>query len=140
MTAKFGKSFYGLVLVLLLTACSAHLPPTAKLAEMSRDDFMAAMRWKRFQVAASLMQPELRQEFLANFAPLRDLHIVDVRLLDVQTFDDGARFETALEMDYYLPPSVTVKTFAFNQRWQYFSGEGSPHQGFMIITPFPAFP
>lgn len=140
MTANFAKSFYRLVLILLLAACSVHLPPTANLAEMSREDFMTAMRWKRFQVAASLMRPELRQEFMANFAPLRDLHIVDVRLLDVQTFDDGVRFETALEMDYYLPPSVTVKTFAFTQGWEYFRGEGSHHQGFMIVTPFPAFP
>lgn len=140
MNMIFARAFSALLLVALLTACGNHMPPTSSLAEMSREDFMSAMRWKRFQVAASLMQPELRQDFMATFTPLRDIHIVDVRLLDVQSFDDERRFEASLEMDYYLLPAVTVKTFGFTQSWQYFTGEESEKPGFFIVTPFPAFP
>ncbi len=43
-------------------------------------------------------------------------------------------------MDYYLLPSVTVKTFSFDQTWVYFNGEDSPQTGFLIITSFPDFP
>ncbi len=107
---------------------------------MSRDDFMNALRWKRYQVAASLMQPEYAQEFLKTFRTLKDIHIVDVRLLDIKRSAEGWRFDTTMEMDYYLLPSVTVKTFSFDQTWEFFSGEGSKEQAYFIVTPFPDFP
>ena len=107
---------------------------------MSRDDFMNALRWKRYQVAASLMQPEYGQEFLKTFRTLKDIHIVDVRLLDIKRSAEGWRFDTTMEMDYYLLPSVTVKTFSFDQTWEFFSGEDSKGQAYFIVTPFPDFP
>lgn len=140
MIAIISKVLCGFLLVLTLAACASHMPPTGNLAEDSRADFMNAMRWKRFQVAASLMEPQLRQDFLATFAPLRDIHIVDVRLMEVQPFDGERRFEAIVEMDYYLLPSVTVKTFSFAQSWEYFSGDDPERQGFLIVTPFPDFP
>ena len=141
MTLNFSKLFCGLLLALLLAACigQSQVPPD-KIAEMSRDDFMSAMRWKQYQVAANLMKPEFREDFLAAFNDLKDIHIVDVRLIDLQSSQEDRRFETTLEMDYYLLPSVTVKTFRFKQTWIYFDGEDPALQGFLIVTPFPAFP
>jgi hypothetical protein len=101
---------------------------------------MNAMRWKRFQVAASLMQPEHRGKFMETFKELKDLHIVDVRLVDLKTLAEGRRFETSMEMDYYLLPSVSVKTFNFDQSWVFFDAEDSIVKGFFIVTPFPDFP
>jgi len=140
VTLKFLKLLCVSLLVLLLAACSSHLQPTADLGEMSRDDFMSAMRWKRFQVAASLMQPEHRQSFMKTFSSLKDIDIIDVRLIDLQVSEEGWRFETTVEMDYYLLPSVTVKTFSFDQTWLFFSGNETELQGFFITTPFPDFP
>lgn len=140
MILNFLKLLCVSVLVLLLTACSSRLQPTVELGEMSRDDFMSAMRWKRFKVAASLMQPEHRQGFMKTFSSLKDIDITDVRLMDLQTSEEGWRFETRVEMDYYLLPSVTVKTFRFDQTWLFFSGDETELQGFFITTPFPDFP
>ena len=140
MTLNFCKLMCGFIVVLLLAACSSQLQPTAKLAEMSRDDFMAAMRWKSFKTAASLMQPELRKEFIKTFASLKGIDITDVRLIDLQVYDEGQRFETTVEMDYYLLPSVTVKTFSFDQTWLFIAGDAPTQQGFFITTPFPKFP
>ena len=128
----------------MLVACGVQqkleLKQRAELGEYSRDDFMNGMRWKRFKVAASLMKPEYRQDFMATFTPLKDIHIFDVRLIDMQTSEEGRRFETTVEMDYYLLPSVTVKTFQFEQTWVYFEGDDQSLQGFFIVTPFPDFP
>ena len=140
MTLNFCKLVCGFVLVLLLAACSSHVQPTAKLAEMSRDDFMAGMRWKSFKAAANLMQPEHRQAFMKTFSSLKDIDVTDVRLVDLQVYDEGRRFETTVEMDYYLLPSVTVKTFRFDQTWLFFAGDDQAQQGFLITTPFPDFP
>lgn len=124
-----------------LLACSSHLDkPVTEVAEMSRDDFMNALRWKQYKVAAEFMLPENRKDFLATFRKLKDIHITDVRLLDLQETAEGRRFETSIEMDYYLLPSVSVKTFSFTQDWVYFAGEDSSQKGFRIITSFPDFP
>ena len=124
-----------------LLACSSHLDkPVTEVAEMSRDDFMNALRWKQYKVAAEFMLPDNRKDFLATFRKLKDIHITDVRLLDLQETVEGRRFETSIEMDYYLLPSVSVKTFSFTQDWVYFAGEDSSQKGFRIITSFPDFP
>jgi hypothetical protein len=140
MLKAFCRGLCGLSLVFTLFACASHVQPTEKLGEMSRDDFMNGMRWKRFNVSASFMQPEYRKDFLTTFADVKDIHITDIRLLDLQPFDENRRFDTTIEMDYYLLPSVTVKTFRFNQTWQFFDGENYPHEGYLIVTPFPEFP
>jgi len=124
-----------------MLACSSHLDkPVTEVAEMSRDDFMNALRWKQYKVAAEFMLPENRKDFLATFRKLKDIHITDVRLLDLQETAEGRRFETSIEMDYYLLPSVSLKTFSFTQDWVYFAGEDSSQKGFRIITSFPDFP
>ena len=124
-----------------LLACSSHLDkPVTEVAEMSRDDFMNALRWKQYKVAAEFMLPENRKDFLATFRKLKGIHITDVRLLDLQETAEGRRFETSIEMDYYLLPSVSLKTFSFTQDWVYFAGEDSSQKGFRIITSFPDFP
>jgi hypothetical protein len=124
-----------------LLACSSHLDkPVNEIAELSRKDFMNALRWKQYKAAAEFMLPENRKDFLATFNKLKDIHITDVRLLDLKETAEGRRFETSLEMDYYLLPSVSVKTFRFEQDWVYFASEGSSQQGFRIITSFPDFP
>ncbi len=139
MLLNFVKSLCGLSL-LLLVACGSHVQPTAQLSETSLDNFMDAMRWKRFKGAASLMQPELRKDFVKTFTALKDLHITDVKLVDVVPSEENRHLEAILEMEYYLPPSVTVKTFQFDQTWEFFDEDDQPLQGFFIVTPFPAFP
>jgi hypothetical protein len=135
------KSLCGLALILFLVACGSHVQtPPDKLGEMSRDDFNSALRWKQYQVAASLMKPEYREDFLTTFNSLKDLNIVDVRLVDLKNFQEDRRFDTTIEMDYYILPSITLKTFRFKQTWVFFDGEDSELKGFLIVTPFPEFP
>ncbi|MBE0574754.1 MAG: hypothetical protein IH613_02550 [Desulfuromonadales bacterium] len=140
MNWNFCRLLCSFMLVLLLAACSSHVQPPAELGEMSRNDFMTAMRWKNFKAAASHLQPEHRQAFMKTFTSLKDIDITDVRLADLQIYDEGQRFETTVVMEYYLLPSVTVKTFSFDQTWLFFAGADPAHQGFFIATPFPDFP
>ena len=138
---KFMKVFCASAILFSLLACSSHLDKSVnEVAELSRNDFMNALRWKQYKVAAEFMLPENRKDFLATFNKLKDIHITDVRLLDLQEKAEGRRFETSIEMDYYLLPSVSVKTFSFAQDWVYFAGEDSAQKGFRIITSFPDFP
>jgi hypothetical protein len=138
---NFMKVLFSATVFFSLLACGSHLDKSVnELGEMSRDDFMNALRWKQYKVAADFMLPENRKDFLTTFNKLKDIHITDVRLLDLQETAQGRRFEASVEMDYYLLPSVSVKTFNFDQTWVYFAGEDSPQSGFRIITSFPDFP
>ena len=140
MILNFMKVLSGFVILLSLLACSGLVKPVGEIGEASRDDFMNAMRWKQLKVATEFMLPENRKDFLATFKKVKDIHITDVRLLDLQSSAEGRRFETVIEMDYYLLPSVSLKTFSFEQTWVYFDGEESAREGFLIITSFPDFP
>lgn len=140
MLIKSLKLTIGLWLILTLLACGQHMQSVVKAGEMSRDTFISSMRWKRYNTAASLIQKEFRQEFKETFTELKDLQITNVELIDLQEFEEGRRFETTIEIEYYLLPSVTLKTFRFDQTWQYFDDENDPQQGFQVITPFPEFP
>lgn len=140
MVLTFCKSLSSLLLVLMLVACGSHLQPSAELVENDLNDFTKAMRWNKFKTAASHMRPEHRKDFIKTFVPLKDLHIVDVNIMDLQPSEDNQRLDTTIEMEYYLPPSMTVKTFSFDQTWIYFEGDDTTSRGFFISTPFPDFP
>jgi len=138
---NFMKVLCSAAILFSLLACGSSFDKSVnEVGEMSRDDFMNALRWKQYKVAAGFMLPENSKDFLATFNKLNDIHITDVRLLDLQETAEGRRFETSIEMDYYLLPSVSVKTFSFDQDWVYFAGEGSSQKGFRIVTSFPDFP
>jgi hypothetical protein len=137
---SFWKGLCIFVLALIVVACASQVKPTAKLGEKSLDTFMSDLRWKSFKSAASLMLPEHRQGFIKTFTTLKDIDITDVRLIDLQTLEEGQRFEATVEMEYYLLPSVTLKTFKFDQTWLFFAGDDPAQQGFLIVTPFPDFP
>ncbi len=141
MILNFMKVLCSSAILFSLLACGSSFDKSVNaVGEMSRDDFMNALRWKQYKVAAEFMLPENRKDFLATFNKLKDIHITDVRLLDLQETAEGRRFETSIEMDYYLLPSVSVKTFSFDQDWVYFAGEDTQQTGFRIVTSFPDFP
>lgn len=140
MILNFLKGLCWFLLLLILAACSAPMQSPAKLADKSQEIFMDAMRWKNFEAASNLMLLEHRKDFKKTFRAVKDITIVDVKLVDVQASDEDRRFETTVEMEYYLLPSVTLKTFSFDQTWLYFDGEDPTQQGFLITTPFPEFP
>lgn len=115
--------------------------PPAQQGEEALDAFVLAMRLGEFPAAAQHLAPEHRQDFLEQFAALaKDLHIVDVRITQMTVSAEGRRVDVTQEMDYYLLPSVTVRTFRYDQTWSYFDESSQRSARYRIITPFPRFP
>lgn len=140
MTLRICLRLFCLTVLLLMAACSNHAWPSKELAVSSRENFVTALRWGKIQSAAVFIHTDHREAFLAVFEPLKDLHITDVRLVELQPREDDNGFDTTIEMDYYLLPSVSIKTMNIDQRWEFFSGEESAHKGYFIVTAFPGFP
>ncbi len=103
------------------------------------DNFVKYLRYQLYPAAASYFAPDLREAFLDQMEQIEGLNVTDVRLVRVDVKEDGARVDARLEMDYYLLPSVTVKTLRIDQVWRHHEDprEGN---GFFITTPFPDFP
>jgi hypothetical protein len=136
----FRKMFRLLVPgVLLLAACSTIEPPITRFPATA-DDFFQRLRWGQFQEASEHMAGDYREDFLQEFIPLKDLRITDVRL-ETSTFrEKDQRMVTQAVLEYYLLPSITVKTFRFRQEWAL--QKDNPHMPgtWVVVTPFPRFP
>lgn len=135
----FSQIVMTLFCLVVLLGCSVLYPPE-KQGRSALDDFVYALRWQQFNAAAGFMKPELREDFLDQFKDLKDLTIVDVRLKETLLTDEGRRADTLIEMDYYLLPSATIKTFEIAQTWEHTEVAGDLKGRYQIITPFPPFP
>lgn len=127
-----------ILLALLLSGCATFNPP-AKQHKSALDDFMYALRWQLYPEAAAYFTSEHREAFLDRMENLKDLNVTDVRLKRVELTDEGRRAETLMEMDYYILPSMTLKTLQLKQSWSYLEADAAG-SGFLITTPFPKFP
>lgn len=115
--------------------------PPAQQGEEALDDFVLALRLGEFPAAARHLAAEHRRAFLEQFAALeKDLHIVDVRIREMTVTAEGRRADVSLEMDYFLLPSATVRTFRYDHTWIYFGGNDEQVAHYRIVTPFPRFP
>ncbi|MBW2476741.1 MAG: hypothetical protein JRE63_05390 [Deltaproteobacteria bacterium] len=130
----------GLFLSLLLpvgcSSVSTLINPPEKQQTAALDDFIYALRWQQYKSAAGFMDREHRKAFLGQFSDQKDLTVTDVRLVETLLSPDGQQAEAVIDIDYYLLPSVSLKTFRLEQTWAYSETEGR----FRIITPFPPFP
>jgi len=135
---RVGTLLLTLLLVLTLGGCGV-LNSREGDRKAAFDNFVKYLRYQLYPAAASYFTPELRDAFLDQMEQIEGLNVTDVRLVRMDIKEDGGRVDARLEMDYYLLPSVTVKTLRIDQVWRYRedSLEGS---GFFITTPFPVFP
>lgn len=135
-------NFYRLMMLtgmVLLLGCHMINPPETK-GRAALDNFVYALRWQQWDAAAAFMLPEFGEDFRDRFQGMKDLTILDVRRVNTQLSAEGRRAEATIEMDYYLLPSVTVKTLRIDQTWVYFEPEGNSTVGYLITTPFPPLP
>ena len=83
---------------------------------------------------AKHFMPEHRTAMIKTFEAAKDLKITD---LDLVTAEPDLKEGTAparYRMEYYLLPSVTLKTFEWEQEWKLVEGV------WKVNTPFPAIP
>jgi len=101
---------------------------------------MQRLRWRDYQGAAKHFTEPHREGFLKQFRRADDLNVTDVRLMSARFIAAEERMETEVEVEYFLLPSATLKTFQFDQQWTYFrAGENLPGE-WRITSLFPEFP
>jgi len=135
---RAGKFLVVMMVIVLLGGCGL-LNSREKSRKAALDNFSKYLRYQLYPAAGSYFCPDLRDAFLDQMEQIKGLYITDVRLVRVDIKEDGTKVDTRLEMDYYLLPSVTVKTLRIDQGWQH-RDDPLEGEGFCIATPFPSFP
>ena len=123
------------VLLLMLAAC--HSLPGGTGEELQRNvrDYNRMQRWQEGGEAVTRFVPPRHQpDYLRRAGEGHSPHIVDYRVGPVSWQTPGSVAVVPVEVDYYLPPSVTVKTIVDKQEWSYAEG-----QGWKITSPPPEF-
>jgi len=124
-----------MVLLLMLAACRT-LTGTGESLQRSVGEYNRMLRWQeRGEAVARFVLPLHQPGYLRLTGGDQAPHIVDYRIGSVSWQTPGRVAVVPVELDYYLPPSVTVKTTVDSQEWSYTEG-----QGWQITSRPPEFP
>lgn len=138
--AGWIKVLCGCVMVAVLSACAA-VPRISDDLTPAAYDFAQRLRWKDFNGAARYFDDaDKKHAFVDVFAEMKDLQITDVRVETIDLDAGGQGATTRMTLEYFLLPSVSVKTFAFELDWAYAGLKPKAAETWFIASPFPPFP
>ncbi|HEX9078651.1 MAG TPA: hypothetical protein VF795_03610 [Desulfuromonadaceae bacterium] len=128
------------VVLLTLTGCGEAM----RNARVS-DDFMTTykgyvrmIRWHEFDKSTLFyVDDPLRDEFQKRVDDVDQVSVVDYRIKNLICRPKEGTAEVTVEWDYYIPPSVTVKTIKDDQKWRYVEEE--KRKGWLLTTLLPIF-
>lgn len=123
------------VFLLMLAACRS-LTGTGESLQRSVSEYNRMLRWQEGSTAVTrFVQPQRQPDYLRRARGDRAPHIVDYRVGPLSWQTPGSVAVIPVELDYYLPPSATVKTVVDRQEWRYTEG-----QGWQVSSPPPELP
>ncbi len=100
--------------------------------------YVRMIRWHEFDKSTLFYVDEpLRDEFQKRVDDVDQVSVVDYRIKNLVCRPKEGTAEVTVEWDYYIPPSVTVKTVKDDQRWRYVEEE--KRKGWLLTTLLPEF-
>jgi hypothetical protein len=93
--------------------------------EKSSKSYNQMLRWHEWEKAA-LAFPigPLRAEYALRIKSAENVTVTDFRVKSLECNPVKGEAKVAIDIDYYIPPSVTIKTVEDNQRWAYIDENG----------------
>lgn len=103
----------------LLCSCqSLEMMKNAKALDMAMRDYNVKMRWQQMDDACMLyMEPALLEECSRRVEAVRDVKVTEYRVRNVIFDKNRSTARAVVEFDYYVPPSVTLKSVVDRQEW-----------------------
>ena len=127
------------VITLLLNGCG----PTKTVmigveCEKSTKDYIRLVRWNEFENAMAIyVSVPMHEEYRKKIEDMGEVKVVDYRVKTRECDPVLGVASVKVEIDYYRPPSVTVKTVTDYQKWTY---DGPEDQRFwQLKTVLPEF-
>jgi hypothetical protein len=136
------KTFFLLsmsAVILFLASCqSMHNNKVSEDFDKGTRNYIRMVRWNELdQTPLSFVEDSLRAEFEKRVKAAKDVQIADYRVKNIECKPDKGVGELTVEWDYYIPPSITLKTVEDPQKWRYVEEEN--RKGWMLLTLFPEF-
>ena len=110
------------LLILLMSLCFAGCAAVGQKNDMNRlqkavESYTHAYRWKNYDSAVLMLQPDLREPYLAAYEEDESsLQIEDIRVVRVE-IEARDRAKITLRTRFMLLPSVTVQKKKLTQYW-----------------------
>ena len=119
-------------LLMLLSGCQ-HLSTKGDQCEQSIRAYNRMVRWQEYEAAEKAVAPPVVDEYRKTFTA-GDLKIADYRIKSLTCDVEKNSAEAVVEIDYYLPPSLSVKTIEDTQKWRHFP-DAIPGGGRLVSPP-----
>jgi hypothetical protein len=126
-------------LLLMLSACQAmHISKVAEDFDKGTRSYFKMVRWNELDKAPlTFVDEPLREEFEKRIKERKDVQIADYRVKYMDCRPEKGEGEVTVEWDYYIPPSVKLKTVEDAQKWRYIEKE--EQKGWLLKTLLPEF-
>jgi hypothetical protein len=126
-------------LLLILSACQAmHISKVEEDFDKGTRSYFRMVRWNELDQAPLYFVDEpLREEFEKRVKGRKEVQIADYRVKYMDCRPEKGEGEVTVEWDYYIPPSVKLKTVEDPQKWHYV--EKLEKKGWMLKTLLPEF-
>jgi hypothetical protein len=140
---KFMRLLLVLVTLLILSSCASMQESirTARITDeftTSSKGYVQIIRWHEFDKTTLIIVDEpLREDFQKRMMAAEQVKVVDYRVKDLDCSPLKGTAEVTVEWDYYIPPSVTIKTVKDPQKWRYV--EDKNRHGWILTTLLPVF-
>ncbi len=136
---RIGLTVLASIALLSLTACTSLRNMTIRHDfEENSKGYNRMVRWQEAEQACLIyVDKAIRDQFLARVEAAKEVKITEYRVKALECDPERKEATAKVEMDYYTPPSIRVKTLEDVQKWIYI--EDQDLKGWRLISLFPEF-
>jgi hypothetical protein len=111
-----------LLLILVTTGACARIKTFNALNDFEKSSkrYNQMLRWHELNMAGSTFADDsVKEEYTDRARAAKGVTITDYRVLSQECSPEKKTARAVVEIDYYIPPSVTLKTVEDVQKWEY---------------------
>jgi hypothetical protein len=134
------RTFAVLFLILITTgACTAVKNfNISDEFEKSSNRYNRMLRWREMDLAgAAFAAGPIKEEFAARVKAAENVTITDYRIKSQYCIPEKNQAEVIADIDYFVAPSITVKTVQDIQKWEYVEENGK--KSWRLVSLLPEF-
>jgi uncharacterized protein YceK len=128
-----------LTFLALLTLCGCSSITNLKVANdfgTSSQKYNEMLRWHEMEMAGSRFADQsVKDEYINRARATKGVTITDYRVVSQECSPDKGDAEVVVDIDYYISPSVTLKTLEDVQKWKYIDENGNKSWRLMSLPP-----
>jgi hypothetical protein len=132
----FRLLFMSAVLLMLLSCESMRISKITENFDTTSRGYIRLVRWHDFNKSTLFyVDDSLIEDFQKRVSAIKDVNIVDYRIKNTECRPEKGDAEVLIEWDYYIPPSVKVKTVQDAQKWRYIAEKDRERWVLMTLLP-----